>query len=205
MDAAMHYKLLGGDLDLLGGEIATAALNHVLLDGRDPVRSGAEFELRLKQGRAGLAKEAHELSRLCGGLLSGAAELTRSIDSVGGDAVGELHVQLAHMLFPGFVAHVSVARLNHYPRYFEAARRRLDRLRTNPGGDAQKAARVAPHWQRYIDLITAKPRPACDAAALVAYRWLVEEFRVSVFAQELRTAVKVSAKRLDEQWRKVTG
>lgn len=205
MSAAAYYQQLGGDLESLGRELAAAAINHVLLDGREPVRTQAAFEARLAEGQTRLQGERHDLLRLASGLLTGAAELGMAIDADAGAAAADLQVQLAHLLFPGFVAHISVERLGQYPRYFEAIRRRLERLRTNPAGDAQKAKRIEPYWQRYVDLITATPRPAHDSAALVTYRWMLEEYRVSLFAQELRTPVKISDKRLEKQWANVTG
>ena len=203
LDAATYYSMLGGKLDTLGSELAQAALNHQFLDGCKPLREQAEFEKRLSAGSGGMHNKVHELSRLVSGLLSGAAELSALIDTMPVEAMEDVHVQLAHLVFPGFVANVDADQLSHYPRYFEALRRRIEKARHNPAGDAQKAARIAPHWGRYCALIAVRPRPACDRAALAEYRWMVEEFRVSLFAQELRTACKVSDKRLDTLWARV--
>jgi len=96
------------------------------------------------------------------------------------------------------------ARLQHYVRFFEAMRLRLERLAINAVADARKMAEVAPFWARYLDLATADPPRRHDRLALDEYRWMVEAFRVSCFAQELKAPCPVSAKRLEAQWAKVT-
>ena len=77
---------------------------------------------------------------------------------------------------------------------------RLERARLSPSTDAEREARVAPYWNRYREAVTAKKPLHLNAAALADYRWMVEEYRVSVFAQELRTPTPVSPKRLDAFW-----
>ena len=74
------------------------------------------------------------------------------------------------------------------------------RAKTNPFGDRKKEALFAPYWERYRQAVHPENAQKTKPAALQEYRWLLEEFRVSVFAQELRTAVSVSPKRLDEKW-----
>jgi ATP-dependent helicase HrpA len=77
---------------------------------------------------------------------------------------------------------------------------RLERLALNPAGDSRKLAEFAPHWRRYEAFVTREPRPPHDHAVLAGYRWLLEEFRISLFAQELRTPAPVSARRLEALW-----
>ena len=76
---------------------------------------------------------------------------------------------------------------------------RIDRARSNSSGDRTKAARVAPFWERYRGAVAAKD-PGIDREKLAEYRWMVEEFRVSIFAPEVRAAIPVSEKRLDAKW-----
>jgi ATP-dependent helicase HrpA len=104
---------------------------------------------------------------------------------------------LDDLLYPGFLLDIEANRLRHYPRYLEAAVQRLECLRLDPVRDAPLLARVAPWWQRYAQHLAAG---GDYDAALDAYRWLLHEFRVSVFAQQLGTAEKVSPKRLEEAW-----
>ena len=111
--------------------------------------------------------------------------------------------QLAWLVFPGFLRNVPLSRLRHYRRYLEGVRIRLERARLSPSTDAEREALVAPYWNRYRETITSQKGPRFNAEALADYRWMVEEFRVSVFAQELRTPTPISAKRLDAKWAEV--
>src|SRR5471032_457456 len=96
----------------------------------------------------------------------------------------DLAADLGALIPPDFLRTTPYAQLAHFPRYLKAMKLRADRWRQNPAKDAERAAQLAPY---------AKALPP-DAEAL---RWLVEEFRVSLFAQELGTAEPVSAVKLD--------
>jgi ATP-dependent helicase HrpA len=114
------------------------------------------------------------------------------------EAHADIASQLQDLLYPGFLEDLFPGRLQHYPRYLKALRERLDQADRDPARDAQRMAQVAPWWQRYLETIEAGQPYDED---LDAYRWLVEEYRVSLFAQRLKTAVKVSEKRLADAWR----
>ena len=119
------------------------------------------------------------------------------------DAADDLRDQLAWLVYPGFIRTTPWRRLQHVPRYLEGMRIRMDRLRANPVGDLKRLAEVAPYWQRYTAFMAREDNPVHNHAARDDYRWMLEEFRISRFAQELRTAIPVSAKRLDAQWERV--
>ena len=102
----------------------------------------------------------------------------------------DLREQLDALLAPGFARELPPARLAHYPRYLKAMRLRAERLRQDPAKDQQRMLQVLPYWREYL-----KHRAAGNEA-LDELRWLIEEWRVSLFAQELKTAEPVSAKRL---------
>ena len=94
------------------------------------------------------------------------------------------------------------AQLQHLPRYLKAITLRLDKLRADPARDAQRLAELRPLEQRWLRRV-AEMKGQADAR-LDEYRWLLEELRVSLFAQELRTPQPVSAKRLDKVWAQLT-
>jgi ATP-dependent helicase HrpA len=104
----------------------------------------------------------------------------------------DLEDQLAELLAPGFVRDLSLSRLRHFPRYLRAMRLRAERLRQDPARDQARMLTVQLYWRDYLKLRTARG----EEAALDELRWLIEELRVSTFAQELGTAEKVSPKRL---------
>jgi ATP-dependent helicase HrpA len=104
----------------------------------------------------------------------------------------DLRDQLGELLRPAFVRETSRARLAHFPRYLRAMKLRAERLRQDPARDQARMLGVQLYWREYLKLRATRG----DEAALEELRWLVEELRVSTFAQELRTAETVSPKRL---------
>jgi ATP-dependent helicase HrpA len=113
------------------------------------------------------------------------------------EAWDDLDSQLRDLVYPGFLAELECGRLGHYPRYLRAIEERLAQLERNPARDRQRQQAVDPWWRRYSDALAAG---AEYDEAMDAFRWLLHEFRVSVFAQRLGTAEKVSPKRLAEAW-----
>jgi ATP-dependent helicase HrpA len=97
-----------------------------------------------------------------------------------------------------FVSDTPYPQLQHLPRYLKAITMRLDKQRADPGRDAARLAELRPLEQRYWR--RAAERRGAKDARLEEYRWLLEELRVSLFAQELRTPQPVSVKRLDRAW-----
>ena len=114
------------------------------------------------------------------------------------DAVADVNVQLELLLPPGFVDSVPRPYLDYLPRYLKAIVRRLERLPANAKRDAELAAKVKPFTTGLRGLMAQLTRPTVPPA-LAQLRWMIEEYRVSLFAQELKTMMKVSDKRLSEQ------
>ncbi|MBT8049247.1 MAG: ATP-dependent RNA helicase HrpA [Xanthomonadales bacterium] len=111
----------------------------------------------------------------------------------------DVSAQLEDLIYPGFLSDLEPGRLEHYPRYLQAVEERLLQLEQDPVRDAGRMASVAPWWDRY--------RAALEGGCLYdeamdTFRWLIEEYRVSLFAQRLGTAERVSEKRLADAWEK---
>lgn len=116
-------------------------------------------------------------------------------------AVTDLRAQLSGLVFPGFVRAVGLSRLAHYPRYLSAAAARVAGLTENPGRDRQRLTEFERAAAAYRDAGGTVP-PAPDASpALRTVRWLLEEYRVSLFAQQLGTAEPVSLQRITKALR----
>jgi len=204
LQAAVMLRQMEYAPDKLGEDFAAAVAAHVFLDDQPEIRDPEAFAGRLAAGRSRLPAARHAWLPLVTTIIVQAAACQTEVERLPpGPAADDLLDQLAWLIFPGFVRVVPWARLQHLPRYLEAIRLRLERRALNAAVDARRQAEVAPHWSRYMRLVSADPPPRHDRVALDEYRWLVEEFRVSCFAQELKTAVPVSAKRLDAQWRRV--
>lgn len=110
----------------------------------------------------------------------------------------DVAAQLQRLCGKRFLAATAWAPLQHFPRYLKAITLRLDKLRADPARDTARLAELRPLEQRYLRRVT-ELKGATDAR-LEEYRWLLEELRVSLFAQELRTPQPVSVKRLDKAW-----
>ncbi|MGA0265747.1 MAG: ATP-dependent RNA helicase HrpA [Lysobacterales bacterium] len=113
----------------------------------------------------------------------------------------DIDAQLQDLLYEGFLRDLEPDRFQHYPRYLEAVQLRLDRVGLNPARDLQLMSELQPWWQRYLDFVAAG---GVYDERVDTYRWLLEEYRVSLFAQQLGTAEKVSAKRLEQAWQSAT-
>ncbi|MCE2775198.1 MAG: DUF3418 domain-containing protein, partial [Burkholderiaceae bacterium] len=109
-----------------------------------------------------------------------------------------LQQQLQRLVGKRFMVDTPYSQLQHFPRYLKAMQLRLDKLRTDPARDLAKRTELKPLDQRYWRLV-AERKGIMDERSR-EYRWLLEELRVSFFAQELRTPQPVSVKRLDKAW-----
>jgi len=116
--------------------------------------------------------------------------------------VDDVQAQLQRLIPKQFVATTPWAQLQHLPRYLKGITLRLDKLRADPARDTQRLGELRPVEQRYWRAL-AERKGAVDAR-LTEYRWLLEELRVSLFAQELRTPQPVSVKRLDKAWEQLS-
>jgi ATP-dependent helicase HrpA len=122
-------------------------------------------------------------------------------------SASDVRLQMAMLLTPGFVSATPWEWLRHVPRYSQAVERRVQRMLTGGAAGVERDRplmdQVRPFWVAYLDRATQFNEQGRDDAALIEFRWLIEEFRVSLFAQELGTIVPVSAKRLEKKWAEV--
>jgi ATP-dependent helicase HrpA len=200
-------KALAKDMALaaLKEDIVAAALERTFLAEPLPMRQ-AEFARRVQDGRSRLNLIAQEMQRLATAILAEHAQLQKraaGVQKAWPQAAEDVKQQCARLLQSGFLARTPWARLQHFPRYLKAAALRLDKLRADPARDAQRAAEFAPLEQAYRRELAARAKlggRAGIAQELEQFGWLLEELRVSLFAQELKTPVPVSAKRLSKLW-----
>jgi ATP-dependent helicase HrpA len=167
-------------------------------------RSRGEFEALIEAKRGDLADVADHFASSIAAILKEWRQVRAGLDDVRATAraaVATIDADLSALLPPDFIESTPRDWLAHYPRYLKAVRRRLERLTGDVARDAELAARVAP-FANALRTMTAeaplsRPRPELDQL-----RWMIEEFRVSLFAQEMRTVLRVSEKRLNEQLEK---
>ena len=111
--------------------------------------------------------------------------------------------ELDALLPKNFLETIPFAQLAHVPRYLKALATRIERAKLNPAKDKERAALLAPYLARLDALREQPPKSAEAQQQLAEFRWLVEEYKVSLFAQELGTAISISPKRLDEKLRQL--
>ena len=206
LQAALFLRNVGYADAAIADDFLLAIAAEAFVRDQPDIRTAAAFDERLKASYARLAEAQGELSRIFFDTITAAAERMRvaeSDDRLSPATVAAVKNQLAWLVFPGFLRNVPLSRLRHYRRYLEGVRIRLERARLSPSTDAEREALVAPYWNRYRETITSQNGPRFNAEALADYRWMVEEFRVSIFAQELRTPTPISAKRLEAKWTEV--
>ncbi len=192
-----------GTSDELRSQIIEVAIDRAFL--ATPLPSDrADFSARLKEGRSRLNLIAGEVARIGAAVLVEYALTTRKLRDarLPKAAADDVAAQLAHLVGKRFIAATPWAQLAHLPRYLKAIALRLDKQRLDPARDARLLAEIAPLEQAYWR--TVAQRKGRADGRLDDYRWLLEELRVGLFAQELRTATPVSARRLERVWQQLT-
>jgi ATP-dependent helicase HrpA len=192
----------GGTLEELRTQIIDVALDRAFL--AEPLPTGeAEFKKRVDDGRGRLTLIASEVARLAASILIEFAAAQRKIKDTknAAEASADAAQQLQRLVPKRFLMTTPYAQLQHFPRYLKAITLRLEKWRADPVRDTARLAEMKLQEQRYWRLL-ADRKGAVDAR-MQEYRWLLEELRVSFFAQELRTPQPVSVKRLDKAWAQI--
>jgi ATP-dependent helicase HrpA len=196
---AVAYMALGGSVEELRDQIIDLALDRAFLAEPLPADEAA-FKARIEEGRTRLNLIAQEVARLAGTVLSECAVAQRKLKDSRPpkDVADDIHAQLQRLVPRRFLLATDWAPLQHFARYLKAITLRLDKLRADPARDAARLAELRPVEQRYLRRLA--ELKGAQHARMDEYRWLLEELRVSLFAQELRTPQPVSVKRLDKAW-----
>jgi ATP-dependent helicase HrpA len=194
----MQYMALG-TADELRDQIVETALDRACL--QDPLPDDdASFHTRRDAAKGRLTLLAQEIARLVGAILAEYAALAKKLAQAKTftSAYADMQAQLSALISKRFVIDTPYAQLAHFPRYLKGIGLRIDKLKADPARDARLSADLQPLAQHYQRAIS--QRGGVADARLSEYRWLLEELRVSLFAQELRTPMPVSVKRLHKVW-----
>jgi len=192
-----------GTSDELKNQIIDVAIDRAFL--QDPLPTDeAAFKKRVEEGRGRLTLIANEVARLAGVILTEYATAARKIKDTKNapDVTQDATQQLQRLMPKQFIAATPWSQLQHFARYLKAITLRLDKVRADPARDAQRMTELKAQEQRYWRLVA--ERKGAQDARMLEFRWLLEELRVSFFAQELRTPQPVSVKRLDKTWSQLT-
>ena len=192
-----------GTLEELREQIIALALDRAFLTEPLPIDE-AGFKRRVEEGRSRLTLIAQEVARLAAQLLAeyGMAQRKLKDSRPPKEVADDIQAQLQRLMPRRFMLAAPYAQLQHTVRYLKAVTLRLDKLKADPARDAARLAELRPLEQRWLRRL-GELKGAADAR-LDEYRWLLEELRVSLFAQELRTPQPVSVKRLERVWGQMT-
>ena len=187
-----------GSIDELIRDCTVAALDHLV--PHTPIFTHAEYSELYEHVRAELIETVFDVTKLVAEILSEATALKKAIKKATSlttmHAVSDVKAQMENLVYPGFVAQTGYDQLVHLPRYLKAAQVRLTKLGPNLHRDNQLMLTVQDLEDSYDNAVKSLPAGTIVPDALRRVNWMIEELRVSFFAQELGTAYTVSEKRI---------
>ena len=188
-----------GTLDDLKNQIVDVAIERACL--ADPFPDSKEsFDLRVAHGKSRLNLLAQEVARLTLTILEHAQSVSRklvTVKSVEG-LYADMKTQFEALIHKRFISDTPYDALNHVPRYLQAMVMRIDKYKTDPTRDAKLLSEMMPlisQFQRKYQSLKGSHN-----AQIEQFRWQLQELRVALFAQTLRTPFPVSVKRLQKVW-----
>ncbi|MBA3493575.1 MAG: ATP-dependent RNA helicase HrpA, partial [Gammaproteobacteria bacterium] len=192
----LHRPL--GSRDALLLDLIDAAIDRAFLGAPAQIRAEDDFRKRLAQVGE-LIQTFDGLVDLVFAVLVEWQGVQKRLAGAHPSAQKDVREQLSYLVRPGFVSAAPADWLPELPRFLKAAGLRLERFQRDPLKDSQRAASITIPWNRCLERLRAQD----SAPEFIRYRWLVEEYRVSLFAQELGTSTPVSEARLNAQWNRV--
>lgn len=192
-----------GSIDELIRDCTVAALDHLV--PHTPIFTQTEYSKLYEHVRAELIETVFDVTKLVAEILSEATALKKAIKKATSlttmHAVSDVKAQMENLVYPGFVAQTGYDQLVHLPRYLKAAQVRLTKLGPNLHRDNQLMLTVQDLEDSYDNAVKSLPAGTIVPDALRRVNWMIEELRVSFFAQELGTAYTVSEKRITKAQR----
>jgi ATP-dependent helicase HrpA len=204
---AMLYATLGTPAQLRD-EVASIIADRVFMQGPSIPRTREQFVATLRARWDDVRNVAREVASVVQQILTAYQQLGLRLGAKVPPAwqasINDLKLQLVLLIHPGAMAATPWERLKHMPRYLYAAIKRLDKLQIGAGGgpdrDGRIMAEMATLWRDYLVRLDARNKTGRSDPLLEEFKWLLEELRVSLFAQELGTPITVSVKRLEKAW-----
>ena len=194
------YYVTRGSRDELLEDLIGAVFRYTFIEDLPTLKTNDDFRTRLQE-KPQLMTVANDVARLLGQLLKQSHEIDTAIDSLSSSqhefVRNDIKQQLQLLLQPGFLKNLPRRWLQQYPRYMKAIVHRLGRLQGNLLRDEQATQEINALMARWQSC----SNPLIESAQ--HYRWMLEEYRISLFAQSVGTSIPVSSKRLEKQWQKV--
>ncbi|MDY6840376.1 MAG: ATP-dependent RNA helicase HrpA, partial [Pseudomonadota bacterium] len=202
--SALMFAPVGQSKVLLDDLLLATAMQHFLPEGvpRTAEDFGRVFDAHRGDFIAALEQADERLHQAMSGYQKVAKQLKGKINLALANSMADLKFQLQNLVYPGFLVQTPPEWLAEFGRYFEAALIRFEKMPREMGREREFLHAIEPLWSRYAVKRDEQQRQGVRDPELVLYRWMLEEFRVSFFAQQLGTVMTVSVKRLDRQWEK---
>ncbi|HGO9332015.1 TPA: DUF3418 domain-containing protein [Neisseria meningitidis] len=198
--AAMLLKHINADT--LRDDLTQAVCDRAFIGEDELPRNEKAFKEQIKRARSRLPAVKEALSRYLQETAAAYAELNGKLGKH--PLTHLLRLRLQTLLAPGFATRTPWAQWPRLPIYLKAMTLRLEKYSSNPARDAAREADIQEleqMWQEKTDSLIKQGLPISDG--LAAFKWMIEELRVSLFAQELKTPYPVSVKRLLKEWEKI--
>ncbi|WP_312481247.1 ATP-dependent RNA helicase HrpA [Stutzerimonas nitrititolerans] len=197
-----------GKVDALVEDILLASLDSCILDGETTLpRDGAALASLAEKRRGDWTGHAERLARLVLDILKHWHGLQKRfkgrIDLAQAVALNDIKAQLANLVYPGFVRETPAQWLREYPRYLKAIEQRFEKIGAQLQRDRVWSGELVGYWEQYQARLKKHQQEGKRDPELIQYRWMLEEYRVSLWAQQLGTKMPVSDKRLNKQWSQV--
>jgi ATP-dependent helicase HrpA len=196
----------GKPLDL-ADELIVLILDLTFVEGQPPLRTREGFEQRLADNRSRLITVSGEVCELAGRVLEQYHANRKRLAGIAQvnwmPSVLDIREQLDGLVFRGFLQQIPFEHIEDYPRYLKAAKMRAEKLFHAAGRDHERMREMAPLYRRWKERLEAVRAAGRQDPRLEEIRWLLEELRVSLFAQQLGTAVPISVKRIEARWREL--
>ena len=202
----LHYAPVGR-CDDLKRDLIDAAVDHCFIEGREFPRDRKAFEARINECKPKLVATANTLCERVDAALAEYHQLRKRLKGAihphALEAAADVKAQLDRLIGPGFLVRTPSERLADLPRYLKAIDIRLEKVGRSSERDRAAMLDVQALWRGYTERHHKLSRDGVVDSAVEAFRWRIEELRVSLFAQELGTRETVSVKRLEKNWREI--
>lgn len=198
----MNYNGIGS-CDDLKQTIVHACIEKSFFEDKVQIRSKAAYDKRLADGSSELVNNANDLCTRLSAALSTYREIKKQLKQYNKpnwlSSINDIQSQLEHLIYEDFIFYTPIEYLNYYPRYLKGIQHRLEKLPQTTDRDQNNTQLIEKYWAHVIE----HNDELYEQPAFSLYRWMVEEFRISLFAQNLKTQIPTSEKRLEKQWHEV--
>ncbi len=200
--AALQLRTVAG-VEQLREDVLAAITDRAFVGEDELPRTQKEYEVQLKRARTRRPAVSEAASRLFAEIAGEYHRTSLKLGEAKGSLarpVADIRVQLSRLVYKNYFSETPWVQLAHLPRYLKAMQVRLDKYPRDPERDARHAVNIAEWWKRYEERLAQQRKAGNVDSALAEFRWRLEELRVSLYAQELKTPYPVSVKRLQKLW-----